>query len=75
MSKTRTIPDVVMDILNDYPLVNGGRKPLLDYIDEIMKDYQNLESEYQKLVEWQENINKDIREMKIVIRNLKKDKN
>lgn len=71
MSEIRKIPDVVMDILRDYPLITGGQKPLLDYIDEIMAAYAEMEKSFYELSEWQMNMDKDMREMKIAIKQLK----
>lgn len=70
--ETRAIPEIVMDILKDYAMVNDGRKPLLDYLDELMATYGEMEKSYRELVLWQADMNKDMREMKIAMKKLQK---
>ena len=72
MDKIRMIPDILMDILRDYPDVRGGEKPLLDYVDEILKSYQGLSKEMMELEIYQEQMNKDIDEMKQIAMKFKK---
>lgn len=71
-NENRKIPEIIMDILKDYPLIDGGRKPLLDYLNEIMAAYSDIEKEYLELSLWEEDMKKDLREMKIAIKQLKK---
>lgn len=75
MEEKRKIPEVVMDILRDYPTVSGGEKTLLDYIDEIMGAYAEMEKTFYELSEWQHNMENDMNEMRIVIKQLKEKEN
>lgn len=71
MEEKRKIPEVVMDILRDYPTVDGGEKTLLSYIDEIMAAYAEMEKTFYELSEWQRNMENDMNEMRVVIKKLK----
>lgn len=71
--KKRLIPDIMMDIMKDYALVDGGKKPLLDYLDEIMGAYAEIEKTFDNFTIWQNEINKEIREMKIEFKRIKKE--
>lgn len=75
MDKIRMIPDILMDILRDYPDVQGGEKPLLDYVDEILKSYHGMSKEMMELEIYQEEMNKDIDEMKKIAIEFKKQLN
>ena len=68
----RKIPDIVMDILKDYSMVDGGQKPLLEYLNELMASYADMEKTFMELSLWQEDMKKDIREMKIAMNRFKK---
>lgn len=72
MSETkRPFSEIIMDILRDYPMVDGGEKPLLDYLDELMAVYNEMEKTFYELTEWEHTMEKQMREMKIAMKEFK----
>lgn len=70
----RQAPDIIMDILKDYGMVDGGSRPLLDYLNELMTVYSDMEKQFYELSLWQEDMKIDMREMHKTIKQLKDDK-
>ena len=68
----RKIPEIVMDMLNDYAMVNTGKKSMLDYLDELMAAYDGMEKDYHELVLWQEEMKKDFIDLKKTLKELEK---
>lgn len=71
--ENRKVPEIMMDILKNYSMVDGGEKPLLDYLNELMNAYTEMEREFYDLSLWQQDIKKDIREMQITLKQYKDD--